>query len=252
MGGNNNFMSAITIPTTTTPSGTADVIQRRDGQSSLRSEQDRLLQCVELVARVRSGDTEAFYVLIKPYLLPVRNLVRSFVANAYDAEDVVQEAILTAFMKLHQLRTPQHFRAWLMQIAANEARMHLRVHKRRNNTECLDEDNTIEHKSTKTLSPDYFLNTPHMKAEEQQIREKVWEGLERLPPGYREVVILRDLREFSVKETAAILGLSVSVIKARLYRARLHLRRELREVFERDKYSKALLSVETSECQRIQ
>lgn len=243
MGGNNNFMSAITVPTTTTPSAPADVIQPRDGQSPLRSEQDRSLQCVELVARVCSGDTEAFYVLIKPYLLPVRNLVRSFVANAHDAEDVVQEAILTAFMKLHQLRAPQNFRAWLMQIAANEARMHLRVLKRRNNTECLDEDNTTELRSKKTLSPDHFRNTPHMKAEKQQIREKVWESLERLSPGYREIIVLRDVREFSVKETAAILGLTASVTQSRLYRARLHLRRGLREVRERDKNLKALLSV---------
>jgi RNA polymerase sigma-70 factor, ECF subfamily len=245
-------MSAITVPTAVTPSAAADVIQPADSRFPLCNEQDRPTQCVDLVARVCSGDTEAFYVLIRPYLLPVRNLVRSFVANAHDAEDVVQEAILTAFIKLHQLRSPQHFRPWLMQIAVNEARMHLRVYKRRNNTECLDEGNTTELKSTKTLSSDHFRNTPHTKAEEQQIREKVWKSLDRLRPGYREVIILRDLREFSVKETAAILGLSVSVTKARLYRARLHFRRELREICDRHKYSKALLSAEMSGCQRIQ
>lgn len=84
-----------------------------------------------LIQRIRGGETDLFQELIHPYLRPVFALVRSNRHRSRDAEDTVQEAVLRAFSNLNQLRSRHPFRAWLYQIAINEARMLRRRNARR-------------------------------------------------------------------------------------------------------------------------
>jgi hypothetical protein len=82
-----------------------------------------------LIKRIRGGETELFEELIHPYLRAVFSLVRAVVNDHADAEDTVQESVLRAFSNLDQLRSGHAFRAWLFQIAVNQARM---LQRRRN------------------------------------------------------------------------------------------------------------------------
>ena len=80
----------------------------------------------ELIRRVRDGDKEAFYGLVRPYERAVFFAARSVLNNDADAEEAAQEAVLKAFMHIGEFRGESKFSTWLVQIAINEARMKLR------------------------------------------------------------------------------------------------------------------------------
>src|SRR5712691_10419718 len=85
---------------------------------------------VELIARIKGGDVEAFYELVRPYERAVFLAALSMMKNDADAEDVAQEAILKAFKNLARFRQEAKFSTWLIQIAINEAKMRLRKDRR--------------------------------------------------------------------------------------------------------------------------
>src|SRR5438445_13269639 len=81
---------------------------------------------VELVRRVRDGDADLFYELVRPYERRVYSAAFAILRNSSDAEDAAQEAILKAFRHIRQFREEARFSTWLIQIAVNEARMRRR------------------------------------------------------------------------------------------------------------------------------
>src|SRR5271165_823578 len=129
-----------------------------------------------LVLQVRSGESDAFYTLLYPHLRGVRALVRSFIKNPADAEDVVQNADVRAFTKLHQLRSLRFFRTWLMQIAANEARMMCRRNIR-SRTLSLTDDAENENGHASLDLPDW-RTIPSVEIENRQTRELRRQALE--------------------------------------------------------------------------
>ena len=76
-----------------------------------------------LVDRIRCGQKELFYELVRPHLTTVQGIVYKNLRDAGKTEDVVQQSIIQAFVHFQQLRSPESFRAWLIRIAINEARM---------------------------------------------------------------------------------------------------------------------------------
>src|SRR2546427_10159475 len=83
-----------------------------------------------LLGRVRSGDHEAFYELVRPHERGIYLAAVSILNNDADAEEVVQEAILKAFKAIGRFREEAKFSTWIIQIAINEARMRLRKDRR--------------------------------------------------------------------------------------------------------------------------
>src|SRR5271170_2239121 len=79
-----------------------------------------------LIRRVRDGEHELFYELIRPYERRVYAAAFAILRNEADAEDVAQEAILKAFKHIRQFRAESRFSTWLIQITVNEARMRRR------------------------------------------------------------------------------------------------------------------------------
>src|SRR5215467_6104523 len=79
-----------------------------------------------LIQRIRDGEHEAFYVLVRPYEKRVYAAALALLRNDADAEDCAQEAILKAFKNIRQFRSEAKFSTWLIQIAVNEARMRRR------------------------------------------------------------------------------------------------------------------------------
>lgn len=127
-----------------------------------------------------------------------------------DAEDVVQEAILRAFLSLPSLRDHDRFEAWLCGIALNVAKMRLR----RAATEA------------RLLGSTVASNGLH-GAEERELLDAVHEAVAVLPPGRREAVLLHYVDGLSCEEIAALVGSTPGAIRVRLHRARAQLREEL-------------------------
>ena len=179
-----------------------------------------------LIERIRGGETELFEELLQPYLRSIFALVRSVVTDHADAEDTVQEAVLRAFSNLGRLRSGHAFRAWLFQIAINEARMLRRRNARRLCFSSVDEAMDGE-RDLQLGNHAEWGEIPSSRLEREEWRRILRSALEDLPCRGREVFVLRDIEELSTQETAAILGLTTPTVKARLHRARLQLRAKL-------------------------
>jgi RNA polymerase sigma-70 factor, ECF subfamily len=177
----------------------------------------------ELIRRVCQGDQEAFYGLVRPYERAVYVAAVSILNNPADAEEVAQEAVLKAFTHLAEFRAEAKFSTWLIQITINEARSRLRKD-RRHLYESIDEPRTHEEGD---YSPKDFADWREIPSEalkREELRNALKRALASLPLKYREVLILRDIQNLSIEETAEILGISEGNVKTRLLRARLQMR----------------------------
>ncbi len=186
-----------------------------------------------LIARVKSGEKELFLDLIRPYERSMYLLAYSVLRNKEDAEDAAQEAAFKAFQHLDQLREEKTFKSWLLQIAMNEARLRLRRDRRRL-YESLDEG-ALERESSEIM-PRQFVDwreIPSEALERKELREKLQQALDQIPPHYRQVFFLRDVEHMSEKEAAEILDITVVAVKTRLHRARLQLREHLTPLFKK-------------------
>jgi RNA polymerase sigma-70 factor, ECF subfamily len=186
-----------------------------------------------------SGDVDAFEELVKRYDRKLLRIAQHVTNNREDAEDVVQEAFLKAFQYLEQFRENSQFSTWLIRIALNQSLMKLR--KRRTTRELsLDKEFQSEEDNLPMDVTDWTPN-PEEMYRTAELREILRNTLRELGAGLRVVFVLRDIEGLSLQQTAEALELSVSAVKARLWRARLNLRERLSAYFST---SKQFLGVE--------
>jgi RNA polymerase sigma-70 factor, ECF subfamily len=179
-----------------------------------------------LIARVLAGETELFHELIRPYERLVYVTIFAILKNEGEAEDGAQETMINAFRNLKSFRGEGKFSTWLVTIAMNEARKRLRKAKT-TAEDSLDEPlEESEGKFTPAVLTDW-REIPLQALERKELREKLRDAVARLPEKYREVFVLRDIEELNQEETAAALGINVTLVKVRLHRARMMLQKQL-------------------------
>jgi len=178
-----------------------------------------------LIDRVRAGDCEAFYELVRPHERAIYITAYSILQEQAEAEDVAQETVLKAFRNLHQFRGDARFGTWIITIAMNEARMRLRS-RQRARLESLDAPVPDDADYTPLQLRDW-REIPSQALERQELREALTRALACLDDKYREVLVLRDIQLLNVAETAKILGITSGNVKVRLLRARLQMRDHL-------------------------
>ena len=177
----------------------------------------------ELIKSVCSGEREAFYELVRPYERMIYATAISVVKNPADAEEVAQEAFLKAFSNIASFRAESKFSTWLVQITYNEARMKLRK-ARPHLYDSIDDQQQNEQGEYRPRDYADWRPISSELLEQSEIRQALQNAISALSPAYREVLILRDLQQLSIKETTSILGVSAATVKTRLHRARLLLR----------------------------
>ena len=175
-----------------------------------------------LIRRVRDGENDLFYELIRPYERRVYAAAFAILRNEADAEDVAQEAVLKAFKHIRQFRAEARFSTWLIQITVNEAHMR----RRREHVRLMQP--MVDHQDEEgNYAPRDFADwreVPLETLERKEVRQKLAEALASLGEKYREVFVLRDMQHLSIEETAKTLEISTASVKTRLLRARLMLR----------------------------
>jgi RNA polymerase sigma-70 factor (ECF subfamily) len=178
-----------------------------------------------LIAAILSGEREKFHDLIRPYERQVYLTALAMVKNEAEAEDIAQESVLRAYRKLASFRGDAKFSTWLIAITLNEARTRLREEKRAQFDSLDDRDTTTGDYTPAALTD--WREVPSATLERQEIRMLMQQAVAELPDSFRQVVVLRDIEELSVNETAEALGISIALVKVRLHRARLLLQRRL-------------------------
>ena len=147
-------------------------------------------------------DNETFADLVREYTPNLYRLTLAILHNREDAEDAVSESVLKAYEKIHTLKNPDSFRAWIMQIAANEAKRIYQKNKR------------IAH----------MENVEEYMPEFRDEYHELWDVVMKLDVSYREVTILYFYEQLSIKEIGKILHIPEGTVKSRLYRGKQQLK----------------------------
>ena len=193
-----------------------------------------------LVEKIRAGDYQAFEFLVTRYESKVYRLAIRMLRNPQDAEDALQETFMQVFRGLAGFEGRSKFSTWLFRLATNVCLMRIR-HRETEPSKLLPLEDYLP-KLEEGDSPQMmdWADRPEDALLSKESREKMMEALDKLPPEYRAVFILRDIEGFSNAETGESLGISVAAVKSRLHRARLALRGMLSGYFEKEQISRGL------------
>src|SRR6195256_4784342 len=156
-----------------------------------------------LVAGAKRGDSQAFEELVFRHKQRVLAVAQRITNNKEDAEDVAQESFHKAFLHLNKFEERSQFSTWLIRIAMNEAFMLRR--RRRGIVEALPE--TADDDANSTFEAFVDLGpSPEESCWRRERTKLLIEAINRLRPTIRRTILLRDIEERSVEETARILG----------------------------------------------
>ena len=177
----------------------------------------------QLLSRARSGDQAAFGELCSRYTGMLKQRIFRIVRNREDAEDVLQETLLSAYRHLDTFRGTCRVSTWMTRIGINTSLMILR--KRRSMPDVILEQVFGDgHRSESLEFRDPGLN-PEQRYIADQTIDKLRGIMRRLPAPVRTVMDLYCVKELRLKDAAAILGITEANAKSRVLRGRKRLRR---------------------------
>ena len=170
---------------------------------------------LRLLERARQGDAYAFETLFRKYQTYVYNVSLGMLSNSEDASDVTQETFLRLHRSLDSFRGDSSFSTWLYRVAVNLCISEIR-RRGRSRFQFLED---VAHDEDARLGEEHSVHPDEAieQAEEAQIVHRV---LRTLPPDYRAIMVLRHFQQLAYEEIAEVLGLSLSQVKTRLFRAR--------------------------------
>jgi len=193
------------------------------GPQASGKRKDRLL-----IGQLKGGDRRAFDEIFRQYFKQVYGQALRLTGRQTDAEDVVQEVLLTVYRKIKTFRGQSQFTTWLYRLTVNANLMKLRNNKKRREVSLYDYLPRFQRDGRHYITPaaDWFheVDDPSKRHELQQLLRR---ALNELEPRNRAIILMSDLEGFADREIASILDLSLSAVKARLRRERLFLRSEL-------------------------
>jgi RNA polymerase sigma-70 factor (ECF subfamily) len=180
----------------------------------------------EYIRRILGGEKNLFHDLIRPCERSIYFLLFSLLKNEAEVEDVAQETVIKVFQNLDKFRGDSQFRTWVLSIARNEGLGRLRKigNRREDSLDAETDEQTGDYTPAILTS---WREVPAAALEQKELGEILRRAIDGLPEIYRNVVLLRDIEEMDIRETAAALGISEASVKVRLHRARALLQRSL-------------------------
>lgn len=170
-----------------------------------------------LIADCRKGDLDAFEVIVFSYQRMLYNVALRITGNEADSAEIVQDTFVQAWRKIGEFRGESKLSTWLTSITVNQARTCRQKHRHRlSREEALD--STQWDRACFNVSSSH--PSPLEKLEQAELRELLELCIAALDQVFREVLVLRDIRELPYDEVLQILGLRQGTLKSRLFRAR--------------------------------
>jgi RNA polymerase sigma-70 factor (ECF subfamily) len=172
-----------------------------------------------------AGETEAFGVLVRRYQDRLFPTLLRLCGNTEDAHDLLQDAFLRAYQKLHHFHGESAFYTWIYRIAVN---LYLSQRRKRSNRRANDS------RGAESFDPpdDFSQSDPSLPLVQAERDDQIQEALNALAPDHRAVVVLKEIDGLRYEEIASILKIPVGTVRSRLHRAREELRKLLRGLFE--------------------
>jgi RNA polymerase sigma-70 factor (ECF subfamily) len=175
----------------------------------------------QTIAAAQRGDKAAFAQIVAEFQTPVYNLAYRMLGNRNDAEDAAQETFLRAYAQLKTYDPSQSFGTWILSVAAHYCIDRLR----RRKFQWLSFDDPRWDESAPSLVSD--LPSPEASALTREREEEVQRALQKLPPQYRLVLVLKYWNDLSLEEISALTGDNAGTVKVKLFRARQMLGKQL-------------------------
>ncbi|EJF08807.1 RNA polymerase sigma factor [Pontibacter sp. BAB1700] len=181
------------------------------------------LSDVAVVERVLDGDVSLYELLMRRHNQKLYRVIRSYLKQEQEVEDVMQETYMKAFEKLAQFRSDAMFSTWLIRIGINKALARLREQKKLSSaTYLLDQPEGLS-----SLLNQMNAANPEQAAIRQEVKQLVESAIDSIPEKYRIVYTLREVEDLSIHDIAQCLDLSESNVKVRLHRAKSMLKESL-------------------------
>jgi RNA polymerase sigma factor (sigma-70 family) len=183
----------------------------------------------ELVATAQHGEPAAYAELCRRHREMVFRTVLKIIGNVDDAEDVLQDAWMKAFIHIRSFDGRASFSTWMTRIAINSALALLR--KRRKQRE-FSLDDSVDPDTPRLMQMRELSSNPEERCIETERQRLVRQAIRRLPSKLRAAIEIRESQDGPVHELAMVVGVSVATLKSRLVRARLRLREPLRRALK--------------------
>ena len=167
---------------------------------------DREMSEREILEVVQKGDKEAYGAIVKRYMHSAYYIALGFVHNQQDALDVSQDAFVKAFRKIKMFDTSKPFFPWFYRLLKNLCIDQLKRKRRMREIPLDDVPVFVEEK------------------EDRELKETLWQGIEKLSFEQREIVILRYFRQYSYAEIAELIGKPVGTVMSSLFYAKKKLK----------------------------
>jgi RNA polymerase sigma-70 factor (ECF subfamily) len=180
----------------------------------------------DCIRRILAGEKHLFHELIRPCERSIYFLLLSLLKNESDAEDVAQETVIKVYLNLNKFRGDAQFRTWVLSIARNEGLGRLRKISSRREDSLETETGEQAGDYTPAILTSW-REIPVEALEQKELGGILRDAIAGLPEIYRNVVVLRDIEEMDIRQTAAAVGISEAAVKVRLHRARALLQRNL-------------------------
>lgn len=188
-----------------------------------------------LIARIKAGEVQLFESLMRRHNRRVYRVARSFTKSDAEAEDVMQEAYINAFMQIHRFEGRARFSSWLTRIAINEA-----LGRRRR------EKPFAEAELEKLMDG---AKGPEESAYSAEVVALLERAVAELPEIFRLVFVLRAVEQLSVREVAECLDITEETVKTRYFRARAQLKDALAE--QAESLAPSLYDFHLKRCDRV-
>jgi RNA polymerase sigma-70 factor, ECF subfamily len=195
--------------------------------SSLPLSSDASLDDAELARRIAHHDEAAFVVLMRRNNGALYRVARAILKNNADAEDVLQEAYLSAYRHMADFRADAKLSTWLTRIVVNQALARRRSQHRSRVVVAFSHLHADDRVPEEPVEPEDSANSPEHSTTRAEIRNLLERKIEDLPVAFRAVFMLREVDELSGAETAECLSITEATVRSRLFRARGLLRESL-------------------------
>jgi RNA polymerase sigma-70 factor (ECF subfamily) len=179
---------------------------------------------LDLIAAGKRGDNAALTELFGRHYPECLRLARSILRSHEESEDAVQSACFSAFRHFQSFRGESAFQTWMTRLVINQCRMVLRKPARRMTWISLDAGDS----GAQSIQLAAATPTPERSFLHKEIGFALADAIASLPEALREIFTLCEISDFTVREAAAVLGLTRAAAKTQLYRARLRMRARLK------------------------
>ena len=185
----------------------------------------------KLVRKLKARVPGAFETLINQHQTSVFNLVYRMLGSRAEAEDLAQEIFITIFKQIESFRGDSSLETWIYKVASNHCinrKKYLarrQYYTRSSFTELGDNKRTVEDKASMVSN----MPRPDEEAEGLQMERLLQDAITSLDDEHRLVLVLRDIQNLSYEEIEEIIGVPAGTVKSRLHRARMALKKKLKE-----------------------